>query len=417
MTYRVERSRYGVRVAPGALEGWRHGVASGKPRVRILGDSQSFGQIVSTPTNSWGDVWRSKLRDALVGWSKIGALAAEYHPCIYNAALATAVGYTYGGNAPWVQEVAPVSIGVPDREGATITLPYTWQLGLGGAATWAPTTDGQLLMSFNKTNWLPTFTDADIWVPNVTVASPPGKYSLDGGANTALTNVTAANSRMSVTNLSGMSNTSHKIEIKGSALQMWLDGIATWYAGRSGNGLQWASVGMPSGDLSNYSPTSWENWAGWDGTAYGNILFPNVPHLLIIAHGLNDSRRVSPGAFATRALNIIRTMRRAADIVYGQKMSVLFIVEDANDTATWNLAAGPGDAGLHGGTLWLQPTWQEWVRMLGYVADSVDGILCNWQAAEVGRPLAKGHLINNDVHLTVSGHQALADMLSNILIL
>lgn len=420
MTYIPNRSKYGISVPDGALNGWRLGVASGKPRVRIFGDSQTFGQLIQTPTNSGGDAWRSKLRDQLVAWSKIGALGAEFHPCIYNAALATAVGYSWGGTPPWVQNVAPASLSVPGTENVLVSLPYTWEAGLGGTATWAAQTLDSVLMTFNGTNALPNFAAADIILNQLTLSSPPARYDVADTGNTNFANITgAANGLLQITQLNSLTG-SPKIEIlgAGAGTQLWLDGITTWYAGRSGNGLQWASIGFPSGDLSNYGAGVWENAAGYDGSAYAANLFPCVPHLAIIMHGLNDMRRVTPATFQTNLAAMVRTLRRAGHIAYGAPMSVVLILEDQLDTGIFGLTAGPSDGGLHGGgSPSVQASWIEYMRAMPSLADSLESIMINWCALEYARPLAFGHSITNDAHMTVAGHQALADLAASVLIL
>lgn len=425
MAYRVSYDRYAIEAPPKALEGWRFGRASGKPSLRIMGDSQTFGQISGTPTATGPDSYRSKLRDILAARIP-GGLAAEYHPIIYNLLLATTIGYTWGGTPPWLISVNPISLTVPGGN----SFPFCWQVGLAAAGTWhtgvGPLTLNQVLATLNNTNALPTFQDADIWSNRTTVSSPPFRYSLDAAASVAAANVTTADGLMNVIQLRGMSNTSHKIQIvspaAGGALQMWIDGITTYYnpivAGVPANGLYYAPVGFPAGDFEGYAPLVWDNISGYNGTNYGQNDFPSASHALIIAHGLNDMQRVSADVFADRVQAFVRLQRRAAEIKYGSGFlsTVIIIGEDLPDQGSWGLLAGPGDSGRVGGAaVGAEASWQPYSRTVAELANSLDAIYIDWQKLVNARGLAKGYYLNNEPHFTIAGHQALADAIASVL--
>jgi hypothetical protein len=424
VAYRASYDRYGIEAPPKALEGWRFGRASGKPALRIMGDSQTFGQVSAPRVNTGADSFRTRLAVALA--AKIpGGLAAEYHPIIYNAALATLAGYAWAGTPPWVINVTPIGTVVPGGQ----TIPYNWQAGLAAAATWhtavGPLTLDQVLATFNDTNVLPTFQDADIWSNRTTNSSPPFRYSLDGAASVAAANVTSQDGLMNVIQLRGMGNTSHEIRIMapgGGSLQMWIDGVTTYYnpivAGVPANGLYYAPVGFPGGDFEGYSSIVWDNIAGYNGTAYGALDFPSASHAIIIAHGLNDMSRIAADSFADRVQAFVRLQRRAAEIKYGSGFlaTVIIIGEDAPDQGTWGLLAGPGDSGRHGGLpVAGEASWQPFSRVIRDLADTIDAIFIDLSMLINARGLAKGYYINNEAHFTIAGHQMIADAIASVL--
>jgi hypothetical protein len=414
LSYLPRKSVFGATLPGRWDEGWRQGLASGKPRVLVLGDSQTTGMMVGAgDTQTEG--FRAKLRDALA--AKIsGGLCAEFHPVCYNPSLLTATGYTWlGANHPWTQNTAPASQTTP--AGA---LNYTWQDGFGNAARWSAPTNNADLMTFNGPANV-AFNDADIILANKAVSSPPGKYVIDGGASNNLTNISAADTYLTHVQLRGIGNTDHSIVIDGAGpgTELWLCGLTTYYGGATGNGLYFASVGFPAGDLSNHRPEAFNNFGGrTTAGGFGALGFPACPHLLVLAHGLNDGRTTPAFIFADRAAMLVRMLRRAGEAHYGSgfTLSVLVVLMDAPDGGTLGFTGAPSDGPPHGGlTVGATESWMQYMtQMVDCVGPLNVGVL-SFKALAKERLVGKGWAPSAEAHLNAAGHLALSDFIMSVL--
>jgi hypothetical protein len=419
MTYAPSKEVFGAELGEHWDDGLRFGLASGKLRVLILGDSGSRGCLTGAGANSYTDSWSVKLRNKIAA-KMSGGLAGCYFPIIHNNTFVTAVGYPWlGSNIPWTQNVAPFAL--PSPIGFVLG-GYTWAGSYGSLATWAePTLDADL-MTFTEPEAL-TYTDADILYPRINPGSPPGKYQVDAGTITAFPNLTGTmDGAINRIELRGLSTAAHTIKIKGAGAgtQLWLDGVNVYYNGPTANGLYWANTAVDATGLTTYPVASFTNWSGRSGTGGATDLgvqgFPACPHLVILGHGFGDKAYSNGLVFGDRTAMTIRMLRRAGELHYGSGFttSVIVLQHSERDGGVLGFSGAPSEGGP--ATFDHQESWMQFMTQQRDVVLNLGVAWLSFEAFAKSRDITKGHTPNStEQHYLPGGHTAVADFIYSVL--
>lgn len=421
MTYRRNLSAPGITVPPRSLDGWRFGVASGNPSMLAVGDSLTAGVRPTTiTTDQLTNGYVGVLKAGQITRPEIGSLGAQYYPVIQNDVYQTAHGYPWAPNAaaaPWTEVVRPFALGTTSR--------YTVTVGSGfGTGAWIAGTNGA-----NGANVL-TFTVPfnivafDIIYVEETVTgsggtTPTGRYQVGAGTVTDLPAVATAShiiKRVRVTGAVSAGTTIKLFNSNTTSNQFWPEGI-TCYASTTA-GLQLAWCGFMSESLNDLGPNQYNNQVGRSSATseFGQVGFPAVPHLCIMALGNADSYIVSAETYAGRLATYVRMMRRAGEVLYGSGFRTSFILlsNDRADNPARGITGGPNDA-LSFGTDLNAESYQGFQRYQKAVAEELGMVWIDLAMRWNQRPKAKGFMQDSDPHWLDAGHADVAAAIASVL--
>lgn len=378
---------------PGALAGWRQSktqIGSAPIWISVIGDSVACGFQAPTPGAGWFDVLRATL---LQSYPLMGDFWFARHDD-------TATQRNLSP-APWATNQTPL-------------------VDTGGIGAWLETWNSQTGVMPLKTLTAPyAYTDADVLWYDLATGGNHFQYSVDGGA--AVNINTGFTSRPQRTAISGLANTTHVLRLGGQTADgvMHVPGVCTYpSAGARTAGLGFGLAAVSGIAIGSWGRQSWPGgdkpamWGGFDGTTWGAFGFPTMPHLAIIALGLNDSGQVITGgqqnayAFAPSGVGImldrfIRALRR------GRPNVGIIILAYCNPT--------PTNSDLTSGNFAGSTNWPKYLRTYQRVAAAHNVALINMDTQWGLTPVARGFITAGNAHPNNAGHADIAATVLSIL--
>lgn len=243
------------------------------------------------------------------------------------------------------------------------------------------------------------------------------KYSVDDAAGANLVTVTndGRNSmrRLSVT---GLSNAVHTVRFGAGSVQyaLALNGIATYNPATSNRGIGFANIsmaaakayqwlssnsGMPDDRIRQLQGRYKTSTSVTSETGFG---FPTQPHLAIIQLGINDCQdSFGLVQFRSALRRFCDAFRRGRD-----NASILFII-----------CANPVPSSTDATAQWTRAeSWSLYASQMYEIAAEYQCAVANFHADWMATPVAQGLITAADPHPTTAGHQAIANVLTSVLV-
>jgi len=369
--------------------------------VAVIGDSNAQGYSTTDAPNKAFPVL---LRNKLV--AKYG-LYGDYYSSSMSTRFMTSTGATaVPGTMPWTFDTTWNTTAAAMNNGFGFTM---YQDGTTYPAAWVNAGSGSFLTPYACTAFDIIYHDsvAGTW-----------QYNIDNAAGGGLvTNTNGAWNSMRRIAVTGQTNATHTVRVGASSVQYacGINGIVTYDpTNNKTKGIGFANVSgiAQAAELWMASPNGWpadriQQWQGRSKTAAATeqltgFGFPTQPHLAIVELGINDCQaNYGVIQFRSALRRFVDALRRGRD-----GCSVLFVICPNPDNATTDTTVEYTRA----------ESWSMYADQIYGVAAEMNCAVFNIHADWLPTSVTQGFTAANDPHPTDTGHQAIADALSPLIV-